>query len=554
MKGNVKKMLVFALAATVACGIFTGCGEKNDPNTLNIKVYEAGYGTDCVYAVAERFEELNPGITVNVDPNSDGAILRTEMPSGPSINFTDLYMAGGVFFDLYGLGQFTVDGVTYPNQFADLSDVYENPAYNETKPIKDKMFGEYYEYFHEYNMAPWMAGAQGIVYNSKMFDTYDWNDGRIPVTTDELLATCQEIIETKAYSTNKNSEGEEITISPFTFSKEDQYWEAVYLEWWAQYDGLESYKLFYEGKNAEGKYNANCADTDGQYETMKVLDAILGTYTQEGETKTPRTNIYCDTKLSAKTYIDVQSAFLNAEGARKNETGATTAAMLPMGDWLENEMWKNYSEQLESGEIEFKLMKTPIISAIRKQTPSIKDDATLAEVVRYIDGGETGTAPAGVDPDDIAIIREARGLSSAPGVGHVMMIPVYSSKIELAKDFIRFLYSDEGIALFSEAGHGINLPLEYDYSNADWVSTFQMSKFEVVDQTQHYVIRYNNAPMSYRAGLKPLMNVLQYASFVSYMNAESAQDYMSADTLYQLNVTEVSRIWDRLMDDAGLND
>lgn len=56
--------------------------------------------------------------------------------------------------------------------------------------------------------------------------------------------------------------------------------------------------------------------------------------------------------------------------------------MMPNGAWLENEM-----EGAIASDMQLRLMKTPVISAIRDVLPdkSVKDDAELSALVTYID-------------------------------------------------------------------------------------------------------------------------------------------------------------------------
>lgn len=555
------KLLMACLMSASIVAVATGCKpEVNDSvDHLEIKVYEAGYGVECISAVAERFMELNEGKTISISTSTDGAALRTDIPAGPSINTTDIYLAGSSFYDLITLGAFTVDGVTYDNRFMPLDDVYNSPAYGETVLIKDKMNPSFErenycddEYMAKYNLkghyytAPWMGGIDGIAYNATMFEKYGWE---VPVTTDEMLALCDQILATKAYSTNKNSVGKEIKISPFVYSKEDSYWSNIILEWRAQYDGIDTFRNFFQGLNAKGEYNADLVTSQGVLASMKVLDSLIGTYNADGSA---REKVYTDPNLASRTYIDTQATFLNAEGARVNDLGSTTAAMMPIGDWIENEMYSNYGDKLASGELAVKMMKTPIISAITDKL-SFKGDDKLSELVKWIDGGKQGAQPTFATDADVETVEAARNMAgSSTGNGHVILVPAYTSSPELVKEFLRFFYSDEGITIFSNAGHGVDLPLNFDYSTIENASTLQKSKFEILSSTTR-VIRSAKHPITFRANLMPYVNITSMGSLESMFNVSSQRDYRTPEDIFQKNYQEVARRWATMMEDAGLN-
>lgn len=551
----------FGVLACIIAGVFalTGAGcAKKLPDTedfLEIKAYRAGNGTEAIEAVAQRFMELNSGKTVDIEWNNDPEIVRTELPAGPNVTTVDLYLAGMSYFDLIDQGSYTVNGVRYDNRFESLNDVYEGPAYGETRPIKEKMNISYVNLYEKDGLfygAPWVGGVTGIVYNSKMFDTYGWI---VPVTTDELIETCEQILDTKAYSTNSNSAGQEIQITPFIYCMEDSYWMYTYIQWWAQYDGIQAFNNFYEGKNAEGKYTPDIVVSDGLRVTLELMEKLLGTYTKNQQTGevTGREKIYTDPNLPFRSFTDVQSTFLYGEGARMNTMGATTAAMTPNGDWLENEMYGNFQEEIESGAVAFKMMKTPVISALSDKTSWRGDpdaDEKLSTVIKWIDAGKTGEAPAFATEDDIKTVEAARGIV-APQPAHVMLIPAYATAKDLAKDFIRFLYSDEGLRIFAEKTRGITLPLECDYTGIKF-SEFQKSKLEIESTVTEYAIHNTKWPIRYRSNLSIYSNVAQMGTIESRFTVSNPQDYLSATDILSMNYRAVSQSWQRMMEDAGL--
>lgn len=560
-------LVLVALMIFAVCVAVVGCAPKtiDTEDHLEIKVYKAGNGTDSIKNVAKRFMELNPGKTVEIKESTDPRIIESELSNGPRYNTTDLYLAGGSFFNISNRDSITIDGVTYENAFVSLDGVYESTPYGETVLIKDKMQKDYVNYYYTEELAagkhsyyaPWVSGWRGIVYNSKMFETYGWT---VPVTTDEMFELCDQINATVAKSTNKNSLGKDIVISPFTYSRADGYWEAVETEWWIQYEGMENYVLFGQGMNADGEYTPEIVTAKGILESMKVMEKILGTYYKDEDGNTvPRTNIYCDNTLTFRTYTDIQSTFLYGEEARINASGATTAAMMPVGDWLENEMISNFSEEIAEGKVAFKAMKTPVISALADKT-SFKDatdkDAKLRELVHYIDDldeGKNVTKPSFATDEDVEIVSAARHIVSSQ-FAEVMIIPTYSSSVELAKEFIRFLYCDEACKIFAQATNGVELPIECDFEGVT-ISAFQQSKFEIVNREKTtFVMGVSKYPMAYTGALTAFSNSDAYGSMEGKFGVSNPNDFMSAQEIIAANFKSVSRNWNQKLKDAGLLD
>ena len=555
---KLKKVASLGLAVLMCGSTLASCGKKEEkidtPEHLEIKMIEAGNGSAMIKEAAKRFEELNPGKTVEVVTTSTHDPAYSEVDWGPSLNTVDLYYTTGNYFTFVQKGQFTVDGQTYPCRYESLDDVYENPAFGETVAIKDKIQQDFVDYFYNdpetsYFM-PAVGDWTGLVYNAKMFETYDWD---VPLTTDHMIEVCDKILATTAKSTNANSKGKDIKISPFTFSRDDSYWYYVYNQWWAQYDGLEAYNLYYEGKDINGRYTADIHSSQGILNAMKVMETLLGTYYKDGDQVKAREKVYTDNALTFRTYTDIQSTFLYAEEARINPTGATTAAMMPNGAWLENEMSVNFAEEIASGKISFKTMKTPVISAITDKT-SFKGDDNLRELIRWIDGGKVGEKPSFASDADVKIVEEARGIYR-PQLGLVFLIPAYATAKDLAKDFLRFLYSNEGALIYASATQGINLPIVgLDYSSAN-ISEFQKSKFEIINSPNaRIMLEPGSSPMAISGGRLTAFETVEGARMEAVFSVSNPADFKPANEIFLAKYEYAVKNWNTYMKNAGLLD
>lgn len=560
----MKKICACIVSVILALGSLGlgGCGETvaNDENTLEIQYYERGYGSDGINALIDAFKVKHPEINISATGLVD-TTLASDIYNG--ISTVDLYFNGdGSMFNLIDKQNVNINGVSYESYFEPLTEVYEYIPEGESVAIKDKLYDDYEQFLNvkdgvrytedTYYSIPWMGGYVGLIYNSKMFETYGWT---VPNTTDELVSLCDKIIAQPAKSTNKNSTGKDIKIAAFCYASADSYWGYVTTQWWAQYDGMLKYSNYWKGMDENGIYTSSIAASTGRLEMLKVLDSLIGTYTKAGETVTKRTNIYCDPTLSSRSYIDTQATFLSAEEARVNTNGATTAAMLPNGDWLESEMYVNYSDKIEKGEVAFKCMQTPVISSIINHPDcenTIADDAELSALIKAIDAGSTAIAGEGYNVSQKAFdkIKEARTTQHGYAAGTLAFIPIYATAKKAAKEFLKFMYSDEGIRIMSEATKGQTLPCKFDYSTISSASEFQKSKFEILSRAEHFAIQSDRSPIVYRGGLKSFN---AYSPLERKFNASSAVDYMDPQSVFIGNYTEVDRLWSSMMKDAGIS-
>ena len=87
MKVSVKRAFCTAMSAMLtlagAAGLAScGDGGESDPNTLIIDAFEGGYGVDWLYAIADKFEEKNEGVSVRIYPTEDDSMFGTSLLSG----------------------------------------------------------------------------------------------------------------------------------------------------------------------------------------------------------------------------------------------------------------------------------------------------------------------------------------------------------------------------------------------------------------------------------------------------------------------------------------
>ncbi len=442
MKGLLKKTLAAGLSllfciGAVAC---TG-GGKSEPGEngyLHISAVRLGYGTDWLYALEEVFEEkykINIDISTVVG-SSGQAALDTEIESRASD--TDLFFNKRGYFaeDVYK-GSISAGGQTYDCLYADLSDVWVAAAdEGSDKTIADKidpLYGEAYNIEGKYYALPWAGGVYGIVRNVDVWEGLGLTDADVPCTTDELFALCDRIKDDLAADGGK---------ACFIYSLGEEYYTGWSPIFFGQYEGVEAAKQFMEGKDPDGNVTQYIYTYEGLERAMEVMEQLL-----------KPANGYQYSRSSSIDFTQMQGLFLRGE-----------ALFCVNGSWLENEMKANMSDA------EVDMIKTPVVSSLVERLSfgdtldAAAADEKLAELVRYVDAvaaGEQPAVPSGVNEEDIRIVTEARHYAyMAGGVDHQAYVPSYSKHIREAKEFLKFMYSDEGLQIYYETLNGAMLPAE----------------------------------------------------------------------------------------------
>ncbi len=320
---KLKKFASLMLSVLLCFSLFAGCNKKqNDPDTLNIVVYDGGYGSDWLYSLIDIFEKDHPGKKVNPTLSKNAqTIISRNMNSKDNID--DLYISIKVDWEIYAP----------QGKLASLDPVFESTV--DDVKIADKVVSAFQNSTrsvckgeeHHYR-APWTAGVGGLFYNAEMFEENHWS---VPQTYEELTALCKQIAEA-----NIPVEGsDEETVVPFVFAgSEETYWNYLVFNWWGQISGKAEIDDFlkYEDKA--------CFDpSDATY--GKAYAGLKQAYTLWYDliAKNPS---YVMKDCVGKTYMGAQLDFVNGK-----------AAMMPNGQWLYNEMKK------AAPEFRMKIMPTP---------------------------------------------------------------------------------------------------------------------------------------------------------------------------------------------------
>ena len=455
----MKKFFISLLSLCfIFCLSFTGCSTDtvdDSEGTLNIFMFEGGYGTEFMdeWIKAFRAIEGNEDIPIHYEADVEASTKATNYLANPSENPYDLFLTGSIGFKTQAeLGN-----------LVDISDVYENlenPLIEEFRDIGYHNGGYY--------MIPWANGPCGLVYNTTMLP-----EDKVPNTSLELLNLCKDIVAGNI----ETAKG----VKPFVWAGNNagDYWQYITDCWWAQYEGIDAYYDFWS-LNDNDPNGYTVYGQEGILESFKALESILK----------PE---YCVHGSDTKAHTTAQGNFMLGQ-----------AVMIPVGDWLENETKGSYSDIQN-----YKLMKTPVISALGKELKLAgvgkteeEYDAVLSDIIELVDAGtpvDTIASQLGVDVSKVQIVADARNIVVNIGTNHQAYIPSKSNAIDEAKAFLKFMSSDTAARIFREYAKSA-LPFEYDVE-FEAGSPYMQSKDKLLEKCVSMIPYTDASSIRYKAGL-----------------------------------------------------
>lgn len=444
-----KKSVAFGLATVLAVSCLAGCGKSSKKGGTTEKDIEIGYwnsglGTDWLDAVIEAFEKKYPEYNVYYNPSASSNAVTTAFGMKDT-DTTDLYMS---------ITSYETD------KMEPIDDVLSATADGESVTIQEKINAGYLNTEKaadgKYYTLTYGGGVLGIVYNKKMFE--DAGVRTIPRTTDELEGVCDTLASSD--------------MVPFCHFKTTGYWDFMSEAFFEQYDGADYYmNEFYMGEPSKEKFTKE----DGRYETLKAYEKFI-------------TPAYVLQGSNSNDHVTMQTEFLSGK-----------AAMMVSGSWLANEM-------ASLGSVDnFAMMRTPVISAITDKLTTVKKDSDLRKLITAIDNVTDGVKSLSdyqkgsdyevdgmkVSAADWEYVSNARKTVPANYSGESMFIPNYSNAKEGAKEFIKFLYSDEGYKVYADTLH-LGLPLQMSEGELDtskW-NEFEKSQYNMFSEATQIATEY----------------------------------------------------------------
>ncbi len=385
----IKKILAVVLALMCVAGAFAGCGdmsssgssalggsehssvgggsqsseeESSQPEViLTIYAYEAD-GEGFWSAAADKFEELNGGVEVQVKSGSDiASVLREDILSGksPDLVYLPSYEGSGV-----------TEALINDKALADISDVMAEISGKLAEGVYNTAFCKPYGDGKTY-IAPYGSALEGIWYNSERFsDPSSFGD-----TFEEFVAFADEL---KSSSKLFGFAGDELKTL-----------RAIVAPVLKSYVGPEKTEALY-------KMDASVWSDSGVTDAIDLIDSL--TYDQ-------------DVELDSIAYSQVELMCALAKG--------------DVAFGLFSDAEKVYKEALEKhgnpGE------------------DASKEDKELADALKALELEYLPMPAAKEGGECVGYARTGE-----------LYVPIEAKEAALAKEFIKFLYTDEAARLLSE--------------------------------------------------------------------------------------------------------
>lgn len=465
-------LLTFTFASLSLCAL-SGCKKSvkvGGSNTIQIKAYKGGYGTEFIHELADKFVTIYPEYKVEfveessaIDYEKIGAEIAV-----PKSNQVDLYFVTGLDINHILTRSYSVLRKRDVVLLEPLDEIYKSKAIGldgneENETIQSRFFngfedlckynGEFPKWKGTMFTLPWAESACGLFINKSVLDKYGVD---IPLTSDEFVAAIQKI------ATN----GKANNNYPFSWGGTNAtgYWHYLFETWFAQYSGTDKFSNFMNCIPESGNIRAEGYKV---YEDQGILKGLQAMY------QIMDIN-YVPTGSASKSHMEAQTEFINGR-----------TAFMANGDWVMHEMKRDYYEQAKN----IMMIGMPILSSIGTEIGI--SDSELHTLVANIDEHKTNAQIKDLLPslDDAKIdrVRKARSIYNTRGIGHNVAIPSYADAKDAAKLFVRFMYSNDGCRIFRNFANA-NLPLSYTPETSDEHNPFQESLDKIRDYDQPTII------------------------------------------------------------------
>lgn len=553
-----------SVATVLLCGM-AGCGptipgggdemeESNSPR-IEVQAVITGFDTDWLDAVAAEFNEIYKGEYEVVITRTDTNLNTINDICSPGKCTTD------IFFEYNNINTLVNKSKSILKTgdralLEDLTSVFNSPAIGKDKQpqggniidrFSDSYVNQYTKYtgsltgYDGYYGLPYMGGSLGLYVNKPVLIEKGYTTDDL-LTTDGFLKVVDELAPADPLDAN--------AFFPVSWSETYAagYWDYQMQIFFAQYEGAESYRNFWDFVPDEGTVKDNgysVYEKQGLYESLKVITELINRdYAAPGTTSMDH--------VAAEARV--------AEG---------TSLVTVSGDWIYKELEKNYKNEREN----IIAIKSPVISALGvklnlcgKGAHATDEscsacDAILKEIVKDVDGAtltdeQIAEKHSSVNAAAVKAVREARGIFLGFGESTVAAIPSFSDAKVGAKLFLRYLYSDDGMKTFREHTF-VDLPVSYVNGAPTEEKEFMQAMYERThsDNSQMILSRSFTSKLRTVAGIpmyaQPTTLAAAYSG-LSYSHTSGATPTYTPKSLVEQNVNYIKRSWTSYLSQAGI--
>ena len=460
---------------------FTACKptEEIDPDKtqLYVSIQACGLGSTFLTSLKTAYEAKNPDVQiVPITDGPGGSEVLAEVQNGGS----DVYMfTNSAITDFVGMTSQT------SNYFADITDIVTEKG-DDNKSIHDKLFEGTKDYYNvnteeapKYFALPWFNSYFGTVYDVDLFESRhlystdplselkgsyvgydgkkgtaddDWGPDGIEGSFDDGLPATYEDL--KALWVEMDAQD----IIPYSWTSFDGYSQGWLSMVWASYEGT-NYELmkdfngtYYTSNNSPVEINNDngylLAYMNGKRAALQVAeDIIRGEYYLKISDNTSQDNIAAQTSYLKSIESDYPIAFLMEGSWWENESKAVFEEMATYID-----------AKYAYGERRFGLMPFPRFIGTTGIPNQVNEKVTFM-------GGDIGNGCSA-----IAINKNTKVM-------------------DIAKDFVKFAYSDEMNVDFNIES-GVSRPINYDIpeSAMERLTYYQKNVYEISQNENLYIV------------------------------------------------------------------
>lgn len=486
----MKKILSLVLCLCLlvsACFALIGCGKPFNSGALHVAITSSGVGTAWLDEYERIYEERNPGVDIVVeeyDPSklTSGTLKRTLKDKKDGAALIDVVYSNAITMnDL-------VDNVETGTQMVDITDIVteggENSIYSKMHDtVKTGMANYGTVESPKFYGLPYFSSHYGMVYDRDMFTHYnlfslagykgldciDGNDDDgygadgLPDTYDDgLPATWEDFKILLDVLVEKG-------ITGFAYSAKETGYQTRWLSSiWASYEGANNYGLltslngtWYKQDGTTVEINPTNAwqltQMNGKYAAIKVAEYLIKHSRSNGFSN------YVSDKTGSTTFSasSAQTVFVQSWPRSFVKSDQKPIAFLLEGSWWENEAnendvfdkcvddYENDDYDWAYGERNFAYFPFPKFIG----SSDIPDQTNTMTTL----GDDVGNTTA------------------------VAFINSHSDKIDLAKDFLKFCFSDEMNALFTQTS-GVGRQYRYTLTDdqKDSLTPYQLSLWNLL--------------------------------------------------------------------------
>lgn len=552
------KILAVALASIGILGALSACNQPYVPdgsksNVCKVKAVKAGYEVDWLYAIAAEFNKTyaDEGYSVDIVLTDTTIDMPNEIKT-PRRNDTDLYFEYNSVNKLIESSR-SILGANGGALLEDLTDLYNSKAVGPDKQGQGKKIIDRFDsavlqsckyngvlkgYDGIYSMY-YQGGSGGIYVNKKVLAEkhYTFDD---LLTTDGLLKVVRETAPANPLDTT--------AFFPVAWGGTvPGYWNWLAQVLFAQYEGREEYHNFWrfipeEGTAIENGYTVY--QDRGMYEAVRVVELLSNRdFTVPG--------------TSSFTHTAAQARVLNG-----------TSLLMVNGDWFYKEMEKDYRDKLS----DVVPIKMPVISALGIKLNlcgtkhSVGDtcancDAKLKAIVKNVDLGKDANTIAtenGVSADAAQTIIDARNYYLREiQEAFALSIPSYADGKDVAKLFIRFMFSDEMNDVYRKHTYVSLFPDRINEPDETQMSEIEIALYDKINnKNSKPIYQFRDCELRVRTGLTAFFvqggDKYQYAA-LSYSHSQHPNEDKAKKMLDEGYETLVTG-WTEYIQRAGLSE